>query len=158
MLRQFGVNKLVFMSTHDSNKEQSERFDGTALISPMKDSHDQEKGGLVDVVFECSGVQKSVENALKCVKNGGTVMQIGMHSSNENVRIPLNEISFREITYKGSFRYYEGDYSLIIDLMSRGRIDVDELITDKFPFEKAADAFAFSVKNSAKVGKVIIEH
>lgn len=158
VLREFGVNKLVFMSTHDSKKEQSEQFGGTGFINSTKDSYDQEKEGLVDVVFECSGAQKSVENALKCVKNGGTVMQIGMHPSNENVGIPLNEISSREITYKGSFRYYEGDYSLAIDLMSRGCIDVDELITDRFPFEKAADAFAFAVENSAKVGKVIIEH
>ncbi|CAI4450445.1 BBF_collapsed_G0017100.mRNA.1.CDS.1 [Saccharomyces cerevisiae] len=57
---------LVFTSTHDSKKEQNGQF-----INAMKNCYNQKKRKPDG--FESSGTQKSVENMLKCVKNGGTV-------------------------------------------------------------------------------------
>ncbi|CAI6484496.1 AIS_HP2_G0015790.mRNA.1.CDS.1 [Saccharomyces cerevisiae] len=42
----------------------------------------------------------------------------------------------REITIRGSFKYYEDDYSPAIDLMSKGHNDADGLISVRFPFDK----------------------
>lgn len=68
----------MFMSTHDSKKEQNGQF-----INAMKNCYDQMKRKPDG--FESSVTQKSVENMLKCVKNGGTVKQVDIHPSNENV-------------------------------------------------------------------------
>ncbi|QID84742.1 hypothetical protein GRS66_007266 [Saccharomyces pastorianus] len=95
------------------------------FIYPTKCSYNEQKERLHGLYLL---ILKSTDNVLKCVKNGGTVTQIGANPSDDNVRTASNNISTREISFSVTFQHYHSDYSRAIDLMSRGRIDAHKLI------------------------------
>lgn len=78
----------------------------------------------MDVAFECPGTQKSVKEDLRCEKNDGTAVQIGMHPLDENWRISPSTRFSGKIMYKGPPGHYRDDHSLAIN--------VDKTITDRF--------------------------
>jgi L-iditol 2-dehydrogenase len=49
-------------------------------------------------------------------------------------------------------------YPRAIELAVQGRVDLQSLITHRFPLEKAAEAFALNAEYKDNVVKVIVEH
>ncbi|ODV92420.1 hypothetical protein CANCADRAFT_86620 [Tortispora caseinolytica NRRL Y-17796] len=111
-------------------------------------------GGQPQAVLEASGAPPSIKAACLVVEKGGTYVQAGM--GNDFIDgFPISQICIKEVSLKGSFRYSEGDYSTAIQLVDKGLVNVDKLITKKFPFAEAKDAFEF-VK-AGKGVKVLID-
>jgi len=75
----------------------------------------------------------------------------------DNVEFPIAIACLRNLTIRGSIRYTAGCYPTAVDLVASGRIDVKRLITHRFKFENANDAFALVRRREENVIKVIIE-
>jgi L-idonate 5-dehydrogenase len=105
-----------------------------------------------DVVLECSGVAASVSTALRAVRIGGTVVQVGMVPDEPR---PINIAPFisKEVRWCGSFRFKDE-----IDEAIR-RLEATPAIVDVIPHAFAADdavaAFA-AARDSDASGKVIV--
>ena len=91
-----------------------------------------------DVVFECSGVTAVAEAVFDAVAPGGTVVFVGLPPG----RISYDVVhgSVKEITVHHVFRY-ANVYDRAVALIASGKIDVTPLLTDRYPFDKAVDAF-----------------
>jgi threonine dehydrogenase-like Zn-dependent dehydrogenase len=72
------------------------------------------------------------------------------------VVFPITTACIRDLTIRGSIRYTTGCYPTAVDLVASGKIDVKRLITDRYDFEKAEDAFELVRQGKEKVIKVII--
>ena len=57
------------------------------------------------------------------------------------ITFPITAMCIKELTVKGSFRYGPGDYEMAVELLSTGKIDVERLISRKFGFTEAEEAF-----------------
>ena len=68
----------------------------------------------------------------------------------DEITFPITAMCTKELNVKGSFRYSTGDYQLAIALVAAGKIDVKKLITNKYTFEQAEEAF-----KEVKAGKGI---
>lgn len=79
-----------------------------------------------DIVMEAVGVTSTVQSAVASVKNGGALTLIGNFAS--HVEIPLQAIVTREISVNGSY-VSSDEYLVCIDLITRGAINVDALIS-----------------------------
>jgi D-xylulose reductase len=73
------------------------------------------------------------------------------------VVFPITTACIRDLHIRGSIRYTVGCYPTAVDLISSGKIDVKRLITDRFKFEKAEEAFELVRQGKESVIKVIIE-
>lgn len=124
----------------------SQKVAATENAARLKQEHNLGDGA--DVVIDASGVEPSVQAGIHAVRNGGTYVQGGMGAS--DITFPIGATCGKELTVKGSFRYNSGDYALAIDLVSRGVINVKDLITGRVPFEEAEQAF-----KDVKAGKGI---
>jgi D-xylulose reductase len=69
---------------------------------------------------------------------------------------PITTACIRDLTIRGSIRYTAGCYSTAIDLVASGKIDPGKLITHRYDFEHAGDAFETVRKGGEDVLKVII--
>lgn len=107
-----------------------------------------------DVVLECSGSEPCVQMGVFVAKLGGTLVQAGM--GKDNINFPITEICSQGLTLKGSIRYLAGCYPAAIELISSGKIDVKSLITNRFPFEQAEEAFELVNQRRPDVFKVMI--
>jgi D-xylulose reductase len=91
-----------------------------------------------DVVFECTGVTQVAEKVFDAVAPGGTVVFVGLPPA--AIRYDILQGAVKEITVKHVFRY-ANVYDRAVALLASGKIDVKPLLTDRFPFDKAVEAF-----------------
>jgi D-xylulose reductase len=75
----------------------------------------------------------------------------------QNVDFPITTVCIRDIHVRGSIRYTAGCYPTAVDLIASGKIDVKRLITNRFKFEQAEEAFELVRQGKESVIKVIIE-
>ncbi len=108
-----------------------------------------------DVVLECSGAEACIHLGVYVAKSGGTFVQAGM--GKEVVAFPITAVCTKGLTVKGSICYVHGCYPAAIELISKGEIDVNRLITNRFKFEQAEEAFELVKQGRPDVFKVIIE-
>jgi len=87
-----------------------------------------------------------VQIGIFLAKHGGTFVAVGMGAP--NVQIPIVTALVKELSIKGSFRYGPGDYQTAIKLAADGKVDLKPLVTHRFPFTEAVEAF-----NATKNGK-----
>ncbi|TFG32920.1 hypothetical protein EU528_01830 [Candidatus Thorarchaeota archaeon] len=101
------------------------------------------------IVIEATGNIDGVAMAFDVVRNGGIVGLKSMHGC----QFPFNPtlIVNKELTIYGSSR---GPYDEAIDMLAKGRIEVNRLISKEFTLEDGAKAFEFA--SQPTVTKVII--
>ncbi|ESK96104.1 xylitol dehydrogenase [Moniliophthora roreri MCA 2997] len=109
----------------------------------------------IDLVIDASGAEVSIQTALYVVKIGGAMVQVGM--GNPNVTIDLGMLMVKELVFKGSFRYGPGDYALAIALVSQRKIDLKPLVTHRYTFKEAIEAFQATRAGKSGDGKGVIK-
>ena len=107
----------------------ADQADGLAAYAANK--------GYFDVIFEAAGQGATVSNSLPLVKPRGTVVLVGQGATAE---IAVSTIVTKEIKLRGSFRF-DKEFSLAVDLIGSGRIDVGPLLSDTVPLAEANRAF-----------------
>ena len=107
-----------------------------------------------DLVFEVVGVTAAFQAAIACVRKGGQVTLVGNLSP--KVELPLQQIVTREITLRGSCAS-SGEYPACLDMLARGTIDVDPLVSAVAPLAEGAAWFARLYKGEAGLMKVILK-
>ena len=111
-------------------------------------------GNGADVVLECSGAEVCVQIGVFAAKKGGTFVQAGM--GKENILFPITAVCTKGLKVQGSIRYTTGCYPAAIELISSGKIEVKKLITNRFKFEEAEEAFELVKAGRQDVFKVMI--
>ena len=95
-------------------------------------------GGGPDIAVEAVGGQDSISTAIHAVRRGGTVTLIGNLAA--KVEIPLQVVVTRQLRLLGSCAS-AGEYRECIELMERGAIDVEPLISAAAPLSEGAAWF-----------------
>lgn len=99
-----------------------------------------EDKGYFDVLFECSGSAQALGSAIAALRPGGVIMQLGLGG---DMTLPMMAITAKEISLKGSFRFHE-EFSMAVELMQSGLIDVKPLISHTFSIDAAEQAFTIA--------------
>ena len=107
-----------------------------------------------DASFEVVGHGSTVMTAIRSLRKGGTVVLIGNLSP--KVEIPLQEVVSREISVLGSCAS-SGEIPECIDLLARGAVDVDPLISLKASLDEAPQLFERLYGGDKNLMKVIIQ-
>jgi propanol-preferring alcohol dehydrogenase len=105
-----------------------------------------------EICLECAGRPETAALALQAVATAGRVMCLG-----EQPRIELSpsaDLIRRDITLMGSWYYHFGEYPEMLALFRRG-LPVERLITHRFPYPQASEAFA--AFSAGLTGKVLLD-
>ncbi len=103
---------------------------------------------------ECVGTKDSVRAAISSVRKGGAVTLVGNVAP--KVELPLQEVVTRQIRLQGSCAS-SGEYPAAIDLMARGIIRVDSLISAVAPLSEGAEWFGKLYRREGNLIKVILQ-
>jgi len=106
------------------------------------------------IVVEATGVPAVVEQAIDVVASSGTVVVVGL--SRQSVSVPMVELTRKELTIVGS-RNNMGRFGDAVRLVQRQPDRAGLLISHRFPFERAVEAFALAHDQPRSTEKVIIE-
>jgi len=114
-------------------------------------------GAGADVVVEAIGKEETLNLASDLIRRHGTVIVFGV-PNRYTFNIAIHEFFYKEAHLIGCVGPdVQDDFPLAVDLITTGAIDVRPLITHKFPFLKAQDAFTLFSRRSDGAMKVILE-
>jgi L-iditol 2-dehydrogenase len=93
----------------------------------------------VDFVFECAGQQETLDQAIEVLKPGGTVLLIGIPEV-DRVSFSIHTLRRQEIRLQ-NVRRQNQCMAAAIELVSRGAINLDQLVTHHFSLAETKQAF-----------------
>ncbi len=112
------------------------------------------RGRGADVAVEAVGLTPTVQTAVAGVRKGGQVTLVGNFSP--KVELPLQAVVTRELTLRGSCASC-GEYPTCLDLLARGAIRVDLLLSAVAPLEEGPSWFQRLYEGREPLMKVILE-
>jgi D-xylulose reductase len=168
----YGAKKVIGVDVVQSRLDFAMTFGADGVFMPPKPEagadpieHSEKVAALIkkqfelgegpEVVLECTGAEPCIQTGIFAAKKGGTYVQAGM--GKENVLFPITTACIRALNIKGSIRYTTGVYPAAVDLVASGKVDVKRLITNRYKFEEAEQAFELVKAGKEGVFKVVIE-
>jgi len=109
----------------------------------------------VDVVFDCAGVQSSLDSAVATVNKGGTVLIVAVFG--EKPSIDMAVLCESELNVVGTMMYHHGDYHEAVERLAAGELITAPLDSMHFPFDQYQDAYHFIDEQGAQSMKVFID-
>lgn len=108
-----------------------------------------------DVIFDCVGVNATMEQAIRCARKGSDIVVVGVFA--DLGQINMGFVQDHELRLIGTAMYRVEDYREAIRLASEKRVNLDALITDHVPFLQYADAYKLIDEHKDRAMKVIID-
>lgn len=108
----------------------------------------------VDVVFECSANDNALNQALEYARKGTTIVIVGVFGNKATVN--MANVQDREYVLMGTLMYDHDDYMDALRLAGDGIVNLEALITQRFPLEQVADAYKCIEENKEGVQKIIL--
>ena len=112
------------------------------------------EGRGAEVALEAVGSTAPVQTALASLRKGGALTLVGNFSP--QVDLPLQAVVTRQIRMTGSCAS-SGEYPVCIDLLARGAIQVEPLISAVAPLREAAGWFDRLYRHEPNLMKVILQ-
>ncbi len=122
--------------------------------------------GGFDIIYDCVGDSKTLNDCLRWIKAKGRVVLVGSHMQ-PMTKVDMTTIWYHQIELAGvvahGHEHYHGEhkhtYDWVIDFMKQGLYKTDGFITHRFPYDdyKEAIALANGHKGKPRAIKVIMQ-
>ncbi len=112
-------------------------------------------GNGFDVCVECCGLPQTFLQCIDQAAFAGTVILIG--NGKRDTTFLHSIILKKELNVYGSRNAYTADFEQVIDILVRGLVDVDTLVSREYPLEEAAAAFDALQHNDGSIMKVLLK-
>jgi L-iditol 2-dehydrogenase len=161
LARTMGAGKVIATDINEYRLEAARRFGADAVFSAEEDLPARllqvNEGRLADRVLLCTGATSALDQALKSVDKGGTVLIFAPTGPGITVPISVNELFWRnDITITTSYAGSPADYQTALELIRAGALPVRQMITHRLSL--AETGLGFKLVASARDSiKVIIE-
>jgi L-iditol 2-dehydrogenase len=105
-----------------------------------------------DVYIDASGVPAVVKAGVRALRRAGRAVLVGMGA--DEVALPVSRIQNFELTVTGTFRY-ANTWPIALELVHRGQIDVDTLVTHRVGLADVDSALTAAARDATAV-KVVV--
>jgi L-iditol 2-dehydrogenase len=151
VLRTAGARSVVAVDPLTHRRGAAERAGADTVLTP--DELDSSAELAVDVAFEVAGTDPAVDAAILVARPGARVVLLGIPTE-DRTTFRASRARRKGLTLV-MVRRMNDAYPRAIRLVEEGSVELDWLVTDRFPLAQVADAFAVA---AARTGlKVIVE-
>jgi D-arabinose 1-dehydrogenase-like Zn-dependent alcohol dehydrogenase len=112
----------------------------------------------LDVVVETAGAVPAVELSTRLVREGGRVVLLGIAGRDQELAVPADRIPLRDLSILGSVGYTTAAWAEMVALLRERLVDLDPIVTHRFPLERFEDAFALMDERRGIVARIVLEH
>lgn len=111
------------------------------------------RGGAFDIVYEATGVPRTVNEALDLLHRNGIVVVTGIHAT--PLELDLTPLVRRQLQLRGSFRPPESDWPEVLALMAEIGEQLAPMVSHVLPLSRALEGFALA--HGKHAGKVLLQ-
>ncbi len=115
-------------------------------------------GGGLDVVVETAGAVAAVELSTRIAREGGRVVVLGIAGQGQELLLPADRIPLRDLSMLGSVGYTTAAWAHMVALLRESLVDLDPIVTHRFPLERFEEAFALMDDRRGTVARIVLEH
>jgi 2-desacetyl-2-hydroxyethyl bacteriochlorophyllide A dehydrogenase len=115
-------------------------------------------GGGLDVVVETAGAVAAAELATRLVREGGRVVMLGIAGRGQELTLPADRIPLGDLSVLGSVGYTTAAWTKMVGLLRNGLVELDPIVTHRFPLEEYEEAFALMDDRRGVVARIVLEH
>lgn len=168
ILRILGASQIIVTEVLATRMAQAKKIGADVVINPLKNSGDDstasgalsaimhETGGGVDIAFDATGVQSTLDLAIASVKPAGTILNVAIHK--QPLSLNLNALGMKEKTLKAGICYLPSDFTAVLDILRDGSFDAESLITAVVPLSKVVEGgFQELINNRDAHIKILIQ-
>jgi threonine dehydrogenase-like Zn-dependent dehydrogenase len=146
---------IVAYGLRDEELELARALGADAVVNVARDDVEE---GMLDVVVETAGAVPAVELATRLVREGGRVVLLGIAGHDQELALPADRIALRDLTLFGSVGYTTAAWAETVALLRESLVDLDPIVTHRFPLERFEDAFALMDERRGIVARIVLEH
>jgi alcohol dehydrogenase len=157
-----GASFIIAIDTDPVRIKMAKRMGADVVLDPKQcnvvDEVRKLTGGGVDVAIEALGIQETFENALRCLRPGGTLSSLGVYSG--KLQVPYDAFAAGIGDYKIVTTLCPGGKERMRRLMSAvqsKRFDPTPLLTHSFPLDRIVEAYDLFGSRRDGVLKVAIK-
>ncbi len=161
--------RVIAVDVVEARLEQARRFgaDATVDLRSFPDSHARKEqlyklsdGGWPDVVLEVAGVPEAFVEALRIVRVGGRIIEVGNISSVLQVQFPPSLVTFKSAEIIGVATYPPHYLKKSLDFLAQHMDDYPyaELCDATFPLSSAAEALDKSERREVTRAGLLPHH
>lgn len=142
-----GASRIIAVDLAEHKLQTARQFGATDTVNaadgdPVEQVRELTGGG-VEFAFEAIGLRQTAEQSHQMLERGGTAVIVGMIPPGEDLtisgRIWRDEKTLKGAVY-GSARLHV-DMPRIFELYRQGKLDLDGLVTERYPLEAINEAF-----------------
>jgi len=109
----------------------------------------------LDVVFECCGKQEAFNQAIEVLKPGGRLVVVGIPEF-DRWSMDVETTRRKEISLQ-FIRRQVNCVETALEMMKSGKINIDNMVTHRFPFSRTKEAFDLVAEYKEGVMKAMID-
>ncbi len=107
-----------------------------------------------DVIYDCAGNDITIGQAIKYARKGSMIVLVAVFA--DLAKVDLAVLNDHELVLNTSMMYRNEHYLEAIRLVEEGRVILEPLITQRFPFKEYQKAYDYIDANRETTMKVII--
>ena len=155
-----GAKKVLITDVSDLRLETAKKcgIENTVnvLKTPLKEAIKEVFGDEgYQVGFEVAGVESSIRSLMETIEKGSTIVVVAVFA--KDPQLSMFFLGEHELTLVGTMMYLHEDYLRAVEDIAAGRINLEPLVTNRFPFEQYNEAYKFIAANRDRNMKVIID-
>ena len=153
-----GAKNVIITDIDDFKLSMAKKLGLEHTINVQKETFEDKVAELfgkngADIWFECVGSGPTINQAINLARRSTTIVMVGVVPSNQVIE-NMAYIQEHELTVIGCLIYNRADFAKAINMFKEGKINKDAVITHRYHFTDAAEAFALiesKKENSLKV-------
>ena len=108
-----------------------------------------------DVIYDCAGNDITMNSAISSARKGSTIILVAVYAGMANVDLAV--LNDHELDLNTTMMYRHEDYIMAIELVNEGKINLEKLQSNVFPFKDYQKAYEFIDQNRETSMKVLID-
>jgi threonine dehydrogenase-like Zn-dependent dehydrogenase len=158
LLRLAGCGKIIAIDLLEDKLAMAKKFGAdVSLLSEQSNLNDtifeitEQRGA--DIAFDAVGISTSVNTAINALRKGGVLTLVG--NLQPKVDLPLQAVVTRQLVLQGSCAI-AGEYPVILQLISDGKININEVLSAAVPLSEGAAWFDKLYNNEPGLLKILL--
>lgn len=140
-----GARTVIVSEPSPSRRDFASRLGAQITVDPtagdLPSAVAESTGGLgADSTVVCIGLPRLVNDALTMTRKGGRINVFAGLAGRGWAEVEANLIHYNELEVTGTTAARRSDYEVALRLIESGRIDVRDMVTDRFPLRATTDA------------------
>ena len=161
LARALGAGRIIATDMVDYRLQAARRLGADTAFSATEDVpsrlREANDGRLAELVIVCTGALPALNQALRSVERGGTVLFFAPTEPGVSLPVEINDVFFRnDVTLTTTYAGAPADLATALEMIGSGRVQVGDMISHRLGLAQAGLGFRLTAEAGDSL-KVIIQ-